>query len=294
MSALFSEARRQFLATLLERVLTVHKGVPSNADRSSKTSVTIASGIVSRIGEEIERERLAGQMSGNQFEDICTTFLRETFLRLDHLRPGRWHVLRVGSSSQEREDAPTGAGLNISKFEQYSHLAMLSLAAKKDPHLAAALRGDYTIRPDIVIAREPETDERINTGNDIVDAASARLTSLRRANQEDLLLHATISCKWTIRSDRVQNARSEALNLIRNRKGRVPHIVVVTGEPLPSRIASIALGTGDIDCVYHFALAELIATVDAIDNEEARNLVKIMVDGKRLRDISDLPLDLAV
>jgi hypothetical protein len=294
MGALFTEARGQFLATLLERVLTVHRGVPSNADKSSKTSVAIASGIAARIGAEVERERLAGQMSGNEFEDICTEFLRATFLRIEHLRPGLWHVLRVGSSAHDRDDAPTGAGMNIAKFEQYSHLAMLSLAAKNDPHLAAALRGDYTIRPDVVIAREPEPDERINAVGIVVDDSSARHTSLRRANQEELLLHATISCKWTIRSDRVQNARSEALNLIRNRKGRVPHIVVVTGEPLPSRIASIALGTGDIDCVYHFALAELYDTVEQLDNEEARNLVKIMVDGKRLRDISDLPLDLAV
>jgi hypothetical protein len=57
------------------------------------------------------------------------------------------------------------------------------------------------------------------------------------------------SSKWTIRSDRSQNSRAEALNLIRNRKGHLPHIVVVTGEPLPSRLASITLGTGDIDWV---------------------------------------------
>ena len=44
----------------------------------------------------------------------------------------------------------------------------------------------------------------------------------------------------------------------RNRKGNLPHIVVVTGEPMPARIASLALGTGDIDCVYHFALYELV------------------------------------
>jgi hypothetical protein len=84
------------------------------------------------------------------------------------------------------------------------------------------------------------------------------------------------------------------LNLIRNRKGRAPHIVVVTGEPLPSRLASIALGTGDIDCVYHFALHELLETIGAIGSEDAKQLMSIMNDGKRLRDISDLPLDLAV
>jgi NgoMIV restriction enzyme len=69
---------------------------------------------------------------------------------------------------------------------------------------------------------------------------------------------------------------------------------VVTGEPLPSRLASIALGTGDIDCVYHFALLELRETIDELKFLDAQETLKIMVDGKRLKDIADLPLDLAV
>jgi hypothetical protein len=69
--------------------------------------------------------------------------------------------------------------------------------------------------------------------------------------------------------------------------------VVVLGEPLPSRIAAIALGTGDIDCVYHFALYELIDAVKDY-SEESYELLSMMIDGKRLKDISDLPLDLAV
>ncbi|MBD3289238.1 hypothetical protein GF337_10575 [candidate division KSB1 bacterium] len=55
-----------------------------------------------------------------------------------------------------------------------------------------------------------------------------------------------ISCKWTIRSDRAKNTRLEALNLIRNRKGKVPHIVAITVEPTSVRISSLALGTGVI------------------------------------------------
>jgi hypothetical protein len=70
--------------------------------------------------------------------------------------------------------------------------------------------------------------------------------------------------------------------------------VVVTGEPLPSRLASIALGTGEIDCVYHFALYELIAAVHACGEESAIDSLNVMLDGKRLKDITDLPLDLAV
>lgn len=108
------------------------------------------------------------------------------------------------------------------------------------------------------------------------------------------MLHAVISCKWTMRSDRAQNARSEALNLIRNRKGRAPHIAVVTAEPLPSRISSLALGTGDIDCVYHFALNELVAAVSDLGSDDSRELLQIMIEGQRLKDISDLPLDLTI
>jgi len=285
--AAIAEARRRFLATLLDRVLTAPGGIPTNADRGSRASVEIANGILERIGSEVGlTERLAGQMSGHAFEDICAEFVSETFHEFSDLRPGNWHVVRVGGDK--------GTGLHIAQFEQFSHLVALELAAKKDRQLAAALRSDYTIRPDIVVYREPETDEQINRNSVLVDDGCARRTPLRRRNQQELLLHASISSKWTIRSDRVQNARAEALNLIRNRKGRAPHIMVVTGEPLPSRIASIALGTGDIDCVYHFALPELIDTLNHLDYPDARDSLEIMVDGKRLRDISDLPLDLLI
>ena len=97
-----------------------------------------------------------------------------------------------------------------------------------------------------------------------------------------------------MRSDRAQNTRTEALNLIRGRKGRSPHIVAVTAEPLPSRISSLALGTGDLDCVYHFALYELLEAIQLSDHDDAKELIDIMIEGKRLKDISDLPLDLAI
>lgn len=237
-----------------------------------------------QIGAGVGQLRLAGQSSGRQFEGICKQFVEETFLQLGHLRPGVWSVESVGSRNR----------LLIAQFEQYSHLIALELAAKQNPELAAALGNDYTITPDIIITRALEDDEQINSREILVDEETALRASLRKKNKGLPLLHASISCKWTIRSDRSQNSRSEALNLIRNRKGHLPHIVVVTGEPLPARIASIALGTGDIDCVYHFALTELVETVKTLQHSDSLELLQIMIDGKRLKDISDLPLDLAV
>jgi hypothetical protein len=182
----------------------------------------------------------------------------------------------------------------IAKYEQYAHLGELQDAIEKNRELRAVLGNDYAITPDIIVSRNPEDDQTINANENIVDEQTARKAGLRMLNNNLPLLHASISCKWTLRSDRAQNARSEALNLIRNRKGRLPHIIVVTGEPAPSRLASLALGTGDLDCVYHFALPELIETVAALNNDEARDMLATLTQGKRLKDISDLPLDLAV
>ena len=144
---------------------------------------------------------------------------------------------------------------------------------------------------------EPVADEELNRIQTLIDARDtvARLTPIRESNVDSPtpILHASISCKWTLRSDRAQNTRTEALNLIRNRKGKLPHIVAVTAEPTPIRIASLALGTGDIDCVYHFALDELKKAIEQIHNEDQLDMLNMLINGRRLRDISDLPFDLA-
>ena len=282
LTAYFSEARKSFHAALLNSVLLVDDtGVASNADRHNAYSVRIARGVVGRLGAEAIGARLVAQMSGNKFEVICRAFIENTFLQLEHLRPGKWRIRR-------------GSRTLIASHEQYAHLTALEQAARRDPQLAAALGSDYIITPDIIITRDTEDDDVINARGFLVDENYVRLASLRTINGGRSLLHASISCKWTIRSDRAQNSRTEALNLVRNRKGHLPHVVVVTGEPLPSRLASIALGTGDIDCVYHFALLELKETIEELNFLDAKDMLNIMVDGKRLKDIADLPLDLAV
>lgn len=285
MTSKLAQARKAFHAELLKTTLTTNNtGIVSNADSGNKISQQIASGIASLLEAETIGERIAGQTSGNQFEKACTQFLKDTFFSLSHLRPGTWEIKQVNSRNR----------LEIARYEQYAHLVALDKAAKNDIELAASLGNDYTIAPDIVILRSLETDEQINKFDSLVDNKIATLASIRQQNNGLPLLHASISCKWTIRSDRAQNARSEALNLIRNRKGHLPHIAVITAEPLPSRLSSIALGTGDIDCVYHFALYELQEAVNALGFKDAANLLTTMVKGKRLKDISDLPLDLVI
>lgn len=234
MDSLISQARKAYHQNLLSNgVLTIDpQGIPSNADKSSRLSVDIARGITHILTAETH-EKAVGQTSGAKFEQINMEFLLQTFPKLQNLRPGKWHIAKLGNRN----------AIKTSSFCQYEHLEYLNRLTKSDARLAASMGNDYMIAPDVVIFREPETDENINKGIFIVDADTGCLADIRKDFGGLPILHASISAKWTMRSDRAQNSRTEALGLIRNRKGRLPHIVVVTGEPMPSRLASLALGT---------------------------------------------------
>ncbi|HUT57577.1 MAG TPA: NgoMIV family type II restriction endonuclease [Phycisphaerae bacterium] len=260
--------------------------VPNIADRDSRTSVEFSQGLVAELGHKVGNKDPSAGTLGKQFAELTKGFLETAFPTLGHLRPGRWFL----STSQ--------AGTGIAAFDQYEHIARLAGVLEKNRDLRAALGGDYLIRPDIIVARDPEPDERINAHTLLVENGRKLVTHspLREGNVpgSPAILHASISCKWTMRSDRSQNTRTEALNLIRNRKGNTPHIVAVTFEPLPGRLASIALGTGDLDCTYHVALHELVKVVDRSKKDTQIEQLRDLVQGRRLRDISDLPFDLAV
>jgi NgoMIV restriction enzyme len=279
-----SSLRADFHRSICARLLTLDdKGVATNADGGQRTSVAIAKSIADQLGAK-PGTKLAGQTAGVLFEAAVTDFVNVSFARLQHIRPGQWTVECVSA----RND------LIIARYEQYAHLAEVKRIASESPELAVFVGNDYNVASDVVVARRPLDDATISKEGLVLDRGCATRTPLRAGNSSLPIMHASISCKWTMRSDRAQNSRFEALNLIRSRKGRVPHIVVVTGEPSPSRLASLALGTGDIDCVYHFALPELRSAVGSLGQDELESLLNIMVSGNRLRDISDLPLDLAI
>lgn len=254
------------------------------ADKHSELSRSLAEKLVKKIGWPICERPPSEQTVGKLFAQYTRDFLEQAFARLSHIRPGQWRfTTQVGT-------------LGITAFAQYEHLAEVERMVREVPRFQALLGNvrDYLVTPDIVVSRLPLSDVEINERENLVDGSVvSSLTPLRELNSTLELLHASVSCKWTIRSDRAQNVRTEALNLIRNRRGNLPSIVVVTMEPMPSRIASVAIGTGDIDCTYHGALYELQSAVEESSYQDAKEMLRILVEGKRLRDISDLPFDLA-
>lgn len=288
LTAIFWRLRRQYHENLCKNVLGMRsaQGVPNIADVSSRSSTEIARLMTTKMAYSLCDRPPGGQGAGALFGRFTAEYIQAAFERLDHLRPGKWQYAATG-------------GTGIGGFDQYKHLLDLKQVLDENPAVKAALGGDYLVTPDIIIARMPVLDDEINQKEHLVAGVTevSRLSPLRAANQGDAIspiLHASISCKWTMRSDRAQNTRTEALNLIRNRKGATPHIAAVTLEPLPTRLASIAMGTGDVDCTYHAALYELKEAVEEGGFEDQAEMLHTLIEGRRLRDISDLPLDLAL
>lgn len=152
----------------------------------------------------------------------------------------------------------------IDAFSQYRHLRQVEDLVREHPTLRAEIGVDYLVSPDVTIGFPVPGDEAP-------------------------FLHACVSCKWTLRSDRAQNVRHEAVILTRHRRGRQPHIVAVTAEPLPSRLASLARGTGEIDALYHVALPHLTAAVHGSGFGQQIEVLEEMTSQGRLRDITQMP-----
>ena len=164
--SLLALQRKEFHNALLAGPLSASSaGVVSIADGSSRMSRDIAKFLGDSLGTLRVVVKDKGQTSGNGFERIVAAFLRHSFLKLQHLRPGKFLV----------RDAHSDSLGSIAECEQYQHLARLAALLKERPELAADLGGDYLVKPDIVITREAEPDGEINRADEIVDDTNARL-----------------------------------------------------------------------------------------------------------------------
>jgi len=274
------QLRAAYHETLFREALGQDADGPNIADWHSPQSVVIARAMLSRIGYPLRSEPLSDEVARGCFVSSTRDFIERALHMIEHLRPGHWVLCSGG--------APVS-------FENHEDLTQLARALVAHPDGLAAL-SDFVLRPDILVGRGPIPDSEINRHAEIISGDLATLTPFRARNhpRQRPMLTACVSCNLKLSSYGNADLPGETLNLLRNRQGNTPHIAIVTAEPLPSRIASVALGTGDIDCVYHMALYELAGAVQQVGDETLVEMYHLLVDGKRLRDISDLPFDLAI
>jgi hypothetical protein len=279
---------------------------------SLKTDPNTAALLVNKKGEPATKP-FPGQTCGNELEKLTHWFLEEAFVKeLHFLRPGRFQIKQGGF---------------LKSYQQYRHLEDFERVLKFIPDGETALKlrlsaafSSYAVKPDLVITRSTVSRHDINNNwrlqypseekkDFLSDSTALYSPLLADASTKHNLLHAIISAKWSIRSDRAQNARTEGAFASQQRRGNAPRFVVVTGEPKPSRIRSLTEGA-DIDCVYHICLEKLQQAVDEVGAEEKdesletvasgavrpteKDRLKALLEMNRLRDITDLPFDLSI
>ncbi|WP_230464628.1 NgoMIV family type II restriction endonuclease, partial [Nocardia seriolae] len=228
--------------------------VPNTADVDSVTSLTLAGHALEQLGKANPNlnpglnSAVPPKDPGGLLEQRVLEDLTDRLPTLDSTR--KWALAR---------------GQSIAGYAQYQHLAGVKAAIGKDPNLLVTLGTDYLIKPDVLVG--------------LLGTSTGTMHPW---------LHAAVACKWTIRSDRVQNIRHENSNMIRHRRGRLPHLVTVTAEPLPTRLAAIARGTGEVDATYHIAYEELSVAVAEYGNDEQRSAWDEVTKQGRLLDYSTL------
>nr|WP_062339715.1 NgoMIV family type II restriction endonuclease [Herbidospora sakaeratensis] len=241
---------------------TTKKGntVPNTADTDNAASMCIAGAVLEEIGVTWGTVAPVEKLeTGRPLERAVAASLKTQLPRLDDSRA--WTV----------HDAP----IEITAFVQYNHLKKVDRLVERNVELQITLGRDYLIKPDVVVSLPGRKGDNLP------------------------FLHAAVSCKWTIRSDRVQNIRHENGQMIRHRRERLPHLVTVTAEPLPSRLISIARGTGEVDAVYHIAYGALdqvvrdLAGTGKIQAKQLSDWEECIALG-RIRPFTDLAPTLAL
>ena len=231
--------------------------VPNCSDVDSLESLSLGAGMLTAMGVSNPNTVavVPADLPANPGTTLENWVLSELDREIPQLDPTRdWEVRR---------------GKLITEFGQYRHLMALDAVVTANPTLRVSIGRDYLIKPDVTVGL-------VGTG-------------LLHGHP---FLHAAASCKWTIRSDRVQNVRHEFNQMIRHRRGRQPHLITVTAEPLPSRIASIARGTGEVDATYHIAFDELQLAVNASRNTAQQDAWSEVVGQGRLKSFGELAGDL--
>lgn len=217
-----------------------------------------------------------------------------------------------------------GSGLTVMpegrlpQFQQYRHIdAPDDLRAIAEPSKAykAAWKGLRTT-VEANIQRPPAQKRRAEKWLDACESAlaadtAARQVALREIGSESLLkldvtvanalptaypeLRIGLSLKWSLRTDRAQDCRSQGAKLSSLRRGRMPHFAAVTMEPRPYMLNLIAGGSGDVDCVYHLdlpALGQAVRDVYGPKNDKKSRATlgefERLVEQGRLRDYDEL------
>lgn len=205
---------------------------------------------------------------------------------------------------------------HLNTFQQYRHVgAIADLTAAPSREYTVAWRrlraevGKRITTPASAVTRlqgllgavEDAVDQEIEirrkvlaeVGSESLLRLDVTVADTQEGRLPDLLVG--LSLKWSLRTDRAQDCRSQGAKLAALRRGRMPHFATVTMEPRPYMLNLLGGGSGDVDCVYHLDLPALIQAVEAVygnrtdkASRKTYDTFKRLVDQRRVRDYDEL------
>lgn len=267
-------------------------GKPNTSDASGQLSVDLGQALFEALGVDPKATGL--EPTGAPFSRRVAADLQQ-------------RVNQSGSSLLVVPEKPLNA------FDQYTHVAALRQAS---PGPSKQYQTAWNRLAKFTRTVVPETDRKRNRLEGLLDGVEDAVeadTDTRRilfeqVGEESLLkldvtasmpttgvptLEVGLSLKWSLRTDRAQDCRSQGAKMSALRRGRMPHFAAVTMEPRPYMLNLLGGGSGEVDCVYHLDLAALSEAVEAAcrgnrQRQPTLNTFRRLVAQRRLRDYDDL------
>lgn len=270
-------------------------GMPNTSDSNDKASVALGQAMFDAMG--VARDATGSEPTGSPLARMVAADLAAS-------------IAGTGSSVSVATEQ------HLNKFQQYRHVGAIGdLAADPSRAYSTAWRrlrdevGKRVTTPPSAVARmqtlltavEAAVDEEVETRRGILAEVGSesllRLDVTAAEAQDGRLpeLLVGLSLKWSLRTDRAQDCRSQGAKLAALRRGRMPHFATVTMEPRPYMLNLLGGGSGDVDCVYHLDLAALTVAVDSVyggrtdkASRNTKDTFRRLVDQRRVRDYDEL------
>lgn len=264
---------------------------PNTSDASDKLSVEIGEALFEILG--VSKEAKGDEPTGGVMAKEVVADLKR----------------RVGVIDTDIDVVPER---KLNQFEQFAHVGVLSgikPGRSKAFNREWARIARFTKRRLHESADQQKFDEYAGSllavldgeGDDLqklVDQMGGEsllgldITASRPSKTGLPLLEMGLSLKWSLRTDRAQDCRSQGAKMSALRRGRMPHFAAVTMEPRPYMLNLLGGGSGDVDCVYHLDLPALAQAVDSVytspQRMKGRDTFHRLVEQRRLRDYDDL------
>lgn len=269
-------------------------GKPNTSDASQRFSVDLGTAFFDVMG--VPRTAQATKSVGDAMRDAMVEDLRVRLSdQADHLRV--WPEKK------------------LAEFEQYAHLGAVQELSKdvSGESLERAISALEAFASQLHASSEPALYELVQALRaEHTDFTAQRRLLLDTLGEESVLgldvtidrpspyqtpsplphLVAGFSLKWSLRTDRAQDCRSQGAKMASLRRGRMPHFAAVTMEPRPYFLAILGRGSGEVDCVYHLDLPALGTAIDQVttgrNGQRTRELFHRLCEQGRLRDYDDL------